>query len=82
MLDKHEDRYSSLLCTLYFLDGNNFFAIFGLFIIGQLRILAEFKSSFHDVATAHKAIIHRYGEMKVCYFNVQPFLVIHIWKDY
>jgi hypothetical protein len=44
MFDKHEDRYSGLLCTLYFLDGNNVFAVFGLFIIGQLCVLAGFKS--------------------------------------
>jgi hypothetical protein len=32
--NKHEDTYYGLVCTLYLLDGDYFFVIFGLFIIG------------------------------------------------
>jgi hypothetical protein len=32
--NKHEDNYYGLACTLHLLDGDNFFVIFGLFIIG------------------------------------------------
>jgi hypothetical protein len=69
------------VCILHFLDGNKICVIFGLFIIGQLRILVGFKNSICDATTAHKAIIPGYGEVKVCCSNVQPFLVIHIRKN-
>jgi hypothetical protein len=68
--DKLEDKYSCLVCTLHLLDGNNFFVIFGLFIIGQPHILVGFKSLVHDATIAHKAIIPRYSEVKICCFNV------------
>jgi len=32
--NKHEDRYSGLVCTLHLLDGDKISIIFGLFIIG------------------------------------------------
>ncbi len=81
ILDKHEDKYYGLVCILHFLDGYKKFAIFGLFIIGHVCILAWFKSSICDAITTHKAIIPGYGEVKVCSSNVQPFLVIHLEKD-
>jgi len=34
ILDKHEDKYFGIVCTLHFLDGNKICVIFGLFIIG------------------------------------------------
>ncbi len=63
--DKHEDRYSGPVCTLHLLDGDKIAAIFGLFIIGQLRILAGSKSSVSDVTAAHKAVIPGNSEVKV-----------------
>jgi phosphoacetylglucosamine mutase len=47
------------------LDGDKIAAIFGLFIIGQLRILAGSKSSVSDVTAAHKAVIPGNSEVKV-----------------
>ncbi len=32
--NKHENTYYGLVCTSHLLDGDNFFVIFGLFIIG------------------------------------------------
>lgn len=63
--EKHEDGYSGPVCTLHLLDGDKIAAIFGLFIIGQLRILAGYKSSVSDATTAHKAVVPGYGEVKV-----------------
>ncbi len=63
--DKHEDRYSGPVCTLHLLDGDKIAAIFGLFIIGQLCILAGSKSSVSDATAAHKAAIPGNGEVKV-----------------
>jgi hypothetical protein len=34
ILDKHEDRYSGIVCILHFLDEDKISTIFGLFIIG------------------------------------------------
>ncbi len=70
ILDKHEVRYFSLVCTLHLLDGNNFFVIFGLFIRSQLHILVGSKSLVCDATTTHKAIIPKYGEVKICCSNV------------
>jgi phosphoacetylglucosamine mutase len=47
------------------LDGDKIAAIFGLFIIGQLCILAGSKSSVSDATAAHKAVIPGNGEVKV-----------------
>ncbi|CAK9194945.1 unnamed protein product [Sphagnum troendelagicum] len=62
--EKHEDGYSGPVCTLHLLDGDKIAAIFGLFIIGQLHILAGSKSSVSDATTAHKAVVPGYGEVK------------------
>jgi hypothetical protein len=53
------------VCTLHLLDGIFFLVIFGSFVIGQLRILARSKNLVCDVTIAHKAIIPRYGEVKI-----------------
>ncbi|CAM6063289.1 unnamed protein product [Sphagnum tenellum] len=63
--DKHEDRYSGPVCTLHLLDGDKIAAIFGLFIIGQLYILAGSKSSVSNATAAHKAVIPGNAEVKV-----------------
>ncbi len=55
----------ALVCTLHLLDGDKIAAIFGLFIIGQLCILAGSKSSVSDATAAHKAVIPGNGEVKV-----------------
>jgi hypothetical protein len=56
-INKHEDKYFGPMCILNPLDGDKFFAILGLFIIGQLHMLIGFKSSIRDAITTHKAII-------------------------
>jgi hypothetical protein len=56
------------VCTLHLLNGNKISAIFGLFI-SQLHMLVGFKSLVRDATIAHKVIIPRYGEVKICCFN-------------